>query len=251
MKKILKITPICDDEVFLPHHLKYYDFIDKHIFVDFGGTDSSIDILKKAQQSNPNIEIVQCKASQVRHDTMSLFKNHYYKYYRQYYDIVIVADVDEIIYHPNIKQVLKNTKPNNYFVNKGFQVVMDDVPDIDTFLTDIKLGVEDKTFNKPSVFDINLDMYFRPGHHVCFPVAPNGAQAEPIYDVFYLLHYKYLGANYLKDISKKRFSRRKEYSKRIGHSGHYQSIVERPQDHFNEIKSSCYDISWITSKINV
>lgn len=245
MKKILKITPICDDEVFLPHHLKYYDFIDKHIFVDFGGTDSSVDILKKAQQNNKNIEIVQCHASQVRHDTMSLFKNHYYKYYRQDYDIVMVADVDEIIYHPNIKQILNTLQPNQHFVNQGFQVVMDCVPSVDTFLQQIKLGTPDAAFNKPSVFDINLDMYFRPGHHVAYPVAPNGAKVQPVLGQLYLLHFKYLGAEYLQNISNKRFARRKDYSQRTGHSSHYEQIAQRPVDHFNEVKDLCEDISWI------
>jgi len=119
------------------------------------------------------------------------------------------------------------------------------VPSVDTFLQQTTLGTPDATFNKPSVFDINLDMYFRPGHHVCFPVARNGAAPISTMDQFYLLHYKYLGPEYLQYISSKRFARRKDYSQRTGHSSHYEQIAQRPVDHFNEVKDLCEDISWI------
>ena len=141
----------------------------------------------------------------------------YKKYSKGKVDWVILADCDELIYHPNIKGILKTYKDKgiNYPVIQGAQMASHEFPRYESSpsLTDIvKTGVLDDPFppdevfieekvwgySKPIIFSADLDVFLSLGSHFI-----NGDKSETDKFVFSekadikLLHYKYLAEEYV------------------------------------------------------
>jgi glycosyltransferase involved in cell wall biosynthesis len=141
----------------------------------------------------------------------------YNEYSKGKADWVILADCDELIYHPDIKGILKTYKDKgvNYPVIQGAQMTSHEFPKYESSsnLTDIvKTGVLDDPFppdevfieekawgfSKPIIFNPELDVFLSCGSHFI-----NGEKSNPSEFVFSeqaelkLLHYKYLSEDYV------------------------------------------------------
>lgn len=131
-------------------------------------------------------------------------------------DWVILADCDELIYHPHIRKILMDYKKLgvNYPITQGCNMVGEKVPSYfpGAKITDlIKMGTEDEPFppdkifrdedawgfSKPIIFNPELDVFLSCGSHFI-----NGEKSNPSEFVFSehaelkLLHYKYLSEDY-------------------------------------------------------
>ena len=189
---------ICwNEEFILPFTLRYYSsFVDKIILYDNHCTDSSISIAK----SFPQVEIRTLNTNdQFCEDSLILIKNQAWKESRDKADWVIVCDVDEILYYPNIKSFLtlcKQCQITLPLVN-GFEMVCTDEDIIQPLdlIDQVKYGLESHFYSKNVIFNPNLieDINYYPGCHQC---SPTGLVTRFIDNKLKLLHYSYLGLNY-------------------------------------------------------
>ena len=99
---------------------------------------------------------------------------------------VIVCDCDEILYHPNIKQVLEDSEAN-IFNTHGFDIFSESMP-VNDFL-EIQTGQFSPNYCKKVIFSPKVRINFRVGAHVCHPLG----RLFPDSEVLTLFHYRNIG----------------------------------------------------------
>lgn len=182
--------------------LDYYStFCEKIFVVDNQSDDNSVEIAL----SYPKVEVIKWSSGGKFEDQYNklLKENLYKKYSRNKADWVITADMDEIIYHPNLIQILSEFKIKGVTVPKvlGYNMSSPIEPTPGICLTkQIRTGYRYDKFDKPIIFRTDFDMTFSAG---CHPAGPGYKQmlANPSYSTssepMYLLHYKHIGNRHL------------------------------------------------------
>ena len=186
------ITYNCAREInfFLRHYMSFADEI--WAFDDFStdGTRpilSAFDKVKRMDWPHPGSGIDE-----------NLFLQFAYETYPKTagkFDWVIWADPDEIIYHPNIKQVLQdNIGKYDVIRTSGFNMTGDGFPKSDgnkQIWEILQTGVRAPTYSKPIIFNPAATIRWSRGKH---RLEVGGLRvSEPLVK---LLHYRYLGADY-------------------------------------------------------
>jgi hypothetical protein len=186
-----------NEERMLPYFFRHYDrLVDRYFISDHGSTDRSRDLLA----ANRKVVVGEFHA----HDTsfMQAATDHYnqcWKQSRGIADWVIVVNVDEHVYHADLRAYLQACTTNgvSIVVPDGYNMVADHWPSSRKPLwKTVRLGMRDRIWDKPQIFDPNRiqEINFREGRHSASPsgevVFPRTARAR-------MLHYKYLGAEYL------------------------------------------------------
>jgi glycosyltransferase involved in cell wall biosynthesis len=141
-------------------------------------------------------------------------------------DWVIIVDADEILYHPDLINVLTKAKENNdsIFTTVGYQIFSERLPRR-SFL-EIKYGFPDESYSKTVIFNPQriTDIRYSYGAHKS---APSG-QIQYAENKLYVLHYRNIGgADRLiarHGMYRKRMS---ADNKRLGLGSHYQYDDER------------------------
>lgn len=109
-------------------------------------------------------------------------------------DWVLVADMDELI-DINEEQLLQESKIGKSFISThGFQMIN---TENEFNLENTKLGFrEDAMYDKCLIFNKTFieTMNWSVGSHECFPKGKHVARSEKVYN---LLHFKYIGEEYL------------------------------------------------------
>jgi hypothetical protein len=182
----------------LPHFFKHYDNIaDEYFIFDNDSTDNSLSILRSHPKVNVNRFEIQ--GGSLIQSALEQF-NHFWKQSRGKADWVIVCDIDEHLYHPDFRKYLQECTSGGItlIVPEGYEMVSDTFPDSDRPLYEsIKYGVKDGLFfDKPQIFNPGeiIEMNFTAGRH---SAAPTGRVVAPPNKEVLLLHYKYIGFNYL------------------------------------------------------
>jgi hypothetical protein len=126
-------------------------------------------------------------------------REHCWKESRGIADWVILADIDEHIYHPQLEAYLSQCKKHGitYMPTLGFEMVTDEFPDESEYLARTRtVGSPNHYYNKLRILDPNAIEYinFGTGGHVA---SPSGHLVLPEKDELLLLHYKHLGADYV------------------------------------------------------
>ena len=181
----------------LPYFFRHYDsLVDRYFICDNGSTDRSRDLLAA------NRKVV---LAEFRIDGDSFVQaatnhyNHCWKQSRGAADWVIVVNVDEHVYHPDLRGYLQACAGNGVTILRaeGYNMVADGWPSSRKPLwKSVQHGMRDPIWDKPQVFDPNLirEINFREGRH---SASPTGEVLFPRKERARLLHYKYLGAEYL------------------------------------------------------
>ena len=151
-----------------------------------------------------------------------LRSNEYKKYSRGIADWVAITDADEFHYHVNMLEALEDKKCKGYcaIVSQGYQMFAATPPAADARLTDeVREGIIDSNYNRV-IFNPELSVVIGIGHHGFMiedgPIlrftrhnpmlTPKGTEEQmrqyPIESAdqrFKMLHYKYLGYDYVKE----------------------------------------------------
>ena len=211
-----------NEEKILPFILDYYSKIcDKIYIYDNMSTDSSDEIYKKYEK----VIVIKCNSDNTFNDLINKeIKSNGYKQYSREADWVIVCDCDEILYHPNLINMLKYYKKIGVDVPEidGRDMVSETFPEYDgRSITDI-VQIGSKTYEmmcKNIVFNPKKEMSFGFGAH--WSTCPDCVRSED--RTLKLLHYKLLGKDYVKNIYTKRLERLSRFNVENGLGIHYNN----------------------------
>lgn len=220
----------------LPYFLKHYSkFCDLMTFYDDNSTDNSVSIIK----SFPNTEVLpQYDTPNDRFDDQHMLnlKNNAWKKDRDF-DWVIVVDVDEFLYHPDLLKKLEEYKNSNVTVplTTGYDMYGKVFPSGEEQIYDqIKLGRHAGNHSKKVIFnpryvDINYDI----GCHTCNPLGQVGYSLD---NEFKVLHYVYPSHEYMTTRRKMIFERLSELNKENGWSTHNDSYSKMTEEEYNNLE---------------
>lgn len=239
--KIHYYTVCYNEEVMLPHALKYYgQFCDRLIVYDNGSTDRSWEIVR----SFPKAELRFFDTGGVhRADLISEVKDTVWKESRGSADYVIVCDMDEFIYHRNLVPFLEESKANGMTIFKslGFVMVGESFPARDGMILDeIRRGLLHPHFDKVILFDPNAveEMNYSAGAHECYPVGNlNWYQSQ---GELKLLHYHLIDLQVIAERYKRFVARDSEVNKSHAWGNHYYFPPTR--EWFDTVMSKTIDV---------
>ena len=252
MQKIHAYLLCYNEEHIIKSILNYYDsFCSKIFLLDNYSSDRSVEIAEEFD----NVTVIKWekdnnKIDETKHIHLktSIYKQYSRKggqYTTEVADWVIVADMDEVLYHPNISKVLEEYSKKGITVPQitGFDVVSETpINNNKSIVRQYKHGVRTPGFDKRVVFATEFDISYSMG---CHPRGPGFAYMKNTYGYqssnehqLALLHYKHIGKRFIdKSI---------EYSKLIDTDN-----IEKNKDgkyigigaHYLNIKNENYTVS--------
>jgi glycosyltransferase involved in cell wall biosynthesis len=202
--KIDVFTTCYNEEIILPYFIKHYKQFARNIFVyDNMSDDSSVDIIK-----NSGVNLIQFDTkNKFEESALINLRNNCWK--NSDADWVIVVDMDELVYHPNIVDILKNTSAT-LIHPKAYEMMSESLPTTENQIYDeIKMGYSTDEFpsmgiypgwksnySKGCVFKPSelQEINFGPGSHECNPVGNVSVHKNT---GIKLLHYKYINREVL------------------------------------------------------
>lgn len=204
---IVHYYAVCwNEERMLPFMFKHYEgVVDSFFIYDNYSDDSSENII----HSHSNTDIIKFKSEGFNDYIHNNIKNNCWKRSRGKADFVIVCDIDELLYHPDLQSELNKIKRNRQTIVKpqGYNMYSSEEPTKNIPLTtQVPCGIRDQWFDKCILFDPHsiVDINYKPGAHECHPVG----KVVWNMDDFKLLHYKNIGLNFV-------LARKKQYSSRL------------------------------------
>jgi glycosyltransferase involved in cell wall biosynthesis len=231
-----------NEERIIPFFLRHYEpLVDRIVIFDDGSNDRSLELLSASRKvelrrlpSGPSSILMQMEEM-----------NRCWKESRGRADWVIICDVDEHIYHPQLRDYLKECKNAHATILHpiGMEMVSASFPPANTVLSEIiRHGVRSFLHDKMAVFDPNAieEINYTPGLHVA---APTGRVIFSRKREVKLLHYKQLGLDYVLWRSNELRCRQTDYDRERGWSLHnYRSAGEIKRD-FTTLLGGAQDIS--------
>ncbi|MFY9557537.1 MAG: glycosyltransferase family 2 protein [Blastocatellia bacterium] len=191
-------THCWNEEKMLPFFFRHYDGIaDQYFVFDTGSTDRSIEIL----QSHSLVQLTRIEpqgSSFVEENTSR--QNEGWKQSRGVADWIIITAIDEHLYHPDLRGYLGRCRREGVTLIKaeGYEMVSDEFPrGRQPLYKRIKFGMRSaQWFDKIQAFDPNKieEINYEPGRHEAHPT---GEVSMPALTDVKLLHYKFLGLNYV------------------------------------------------------
>ena len=229
----------------LPFLFLHYDkLVQRYIIYDDASTDNSEEILRL----NPKVELRRAPWSDRNsrvNSALALFETCW-RESRGVADWVIVTDVDEHLYHPDIYHYLAQCRAQGVTIIPalGYQMLSEQFPEHKTLLCQsLTRGACDALYSKLSIFSPNeIDaVNYRPGRH---SAAPTGRVVLPTRDELLLLHYRYLDFERVR----KRFAqilttRTRETDLAMGWGVQYSWSSEQLREAWDLMTSRLVDIS--------
>ena len=214
-----------NEEKILPFTLDYYSNICEKIFIyDNMSTDSSDEIYKKY----PKVDVVKWDSGNQIHElNYTKIKSEEYKNKsrNQGVDWVIVCDCDELLYHENLLEKLEEYKKEGITVPliDGHDMVSEEFPSYDGDLITNKIKIGSKTYEpmcKNIIFNPDLDVQYGIGGHSLQAINAKYSKERELK----LLHYKFLGKDYVKKIYISRAKRLSQFNKQNKFGEHYFNL---------------------------
>lgn len=180
-----------NEEIMLPYFLKHYkQFASKITIFDNMSSDNSVKIMNEY-----GIDVISFNTNNKFEESVLMnIRNNCWK--QSDADWVIVCDIDEFIYHPNLIEILSNTKAN-HIITEGYEMMSEKLPTTDGQIYDeIKTGFLKPDYSKPCLFKPNqlTNINFSPGSHTANPTGNVNSISN---SGIKLLHYKYLNRDIL------------------------------------------------------
>ena len=231
---IVHLYTICwNEERILPFFFQHYEpFVDQFTFYDNMSTDRTTNIIT----SHPNTKVFSFDGP---HDNPNLrnLRNSIWKKSRGKADYVIVCDVDEFLYHPQISSYIRQAAHSRITLPDviGYNMICDKFPDYKTDKTiveQVNEGVRYDLFDKHILFDPHriVEINYGYGSHRCEPCGITRRGKISLK----LLHYKNMGLDYLIARNHSIAPRVSDNNKRMGIGVHYLFNDQMLTDRFNE-----------------
>ena len=227
-----------NEEKILPFTLDYYSSFCEKIFIyDNMSTDNSDEVFQKYDKVVVN---KWSSNNQINELNYIKIKSNSYRSHSRHADWVIVCDCDEFLYHPNLLDKLSEYKNNGITIPKisGHDMVSESFPiyDGDLITNKIKIGSEIYApFCKNIIFNPKLNIEYGIGAH-------SFKCDEGIFSTnmeLKLLHYKFLGIEYVEKIYKSRVDRLSEFNKQNKFGEHYFNV---PYEYMNNLLQNQYKV---------
>ena len=189
-----------NDARMLPFFFRHYDpWVQRYVIFDDGSTDGSLELLR----AHPRVEVRRFVRAHPESFVLSELAHydHCWKESRGTADWVIVTDIDEHLFHPDLAAYLAKCLEEGVTVVPaiGFEMLSEHFPNADELLCRTRRqGAPDAAMSKLTMFSPGAieDIDYSPGGHVANPV---GRVVAPARDEVALLHYKLLGLAYSTD----------------------------------------------------
>ena len=180
----------------LEFFFRHYDkFVSRYVIYDDDSDEPTLNLLRR----HPNVEIRRLERSDPDSFVLSeqSISNSCWKECRGESDWVIVTDIDELLWHPNMVAYLERCQREGVTVLPalGFQMISETFPPVTADLSEVATrGMPWDEMMKLSIFNPEAigEINFAVGRHMAFPT---GMVVLPRSDELLLLHYKYLGFN--------------------------------------------------------
>jgi glycosyltransferase involved in cell wall biosynthesis len=209
---VLTMAIAFEEALLLPYFIRHYRQLGDVMIVDDHSTDGTADV---AQVEGARVlPIEHHDGEEVEHRLLRT-KNHAWKQFREQYDWVIIVDIDEYLYHPDgLNDVLLKSKERGttLLVPTGYMMISYQPPvGPDPLFTQFRRGVHHQPSSKPCCFNPSqiIDINFAIGAHTA---EPTGDVHRMEYPGLKLLHYHYLGLDWVMSRYAARKPRRLEQS---------------------------------------
>ena len=229
-----------NEEKILPYTLDYYSTFCEKIFIyDNMSDDNSDEIYKRY----PKVEVIKWDSNnEINEINYIKLKTESYKERsrNQNVDWVIVCDCDEFLYHPNLIDLLVDYKNSGITVPKvcGHDMVSENYPEYDGKLLIDKVKVGSERYQpmcKNIIFNPELDVNYGIGAHSFN--CDNAVFSET--EELKLLHYKFLGKDYVKKLYIDRAKRLSSFNKENKFGEHYFNL---PFNYMNEMIKNNFQV---------
>lgn len=192
--KIHVYSAMRNEQVLLPYFLRHYaTFADRIFIMDDQSNDNTVKIAK----ANDKVTLLKYKFSPTYNEAehVDCFHHYYPQYSRGQADWVMCVDGDEFIYHPNMVGNLKKQQHRGVSIIKttGYAMISTQLPRTKKQIyEELPFGLRERRWDKPCVFDPQLDIVFAAGRH--YLKSPQDIQ--PRSGRLLMLHYRYLSRQY-------------------------------------------------------
>lgn len=229
-----------NEEKILPYTLDYYSTFCEKIFIyDNMSDDNSDEIYKRY----PKVEVIKWDSNnEINEINYINLKTQSYKdrSRNQNVDWVIVCDCDEFLYHSNLIELLEEYKNKGITVPKvcGHDMVSEIFPEYDGKLLVDKVKVGSERYQpmcKNIIFNPDLDVNYGIGAHSFN--CPNAVFSDE--EDLKLLHYKFLGKDYVKKLYIDRAKRLSSFNKENKFGEHYFNL---PFNYMNEMIKNNFQV---------
>jgi hypothetical protein len=229
----------------LPFFFLHYDnLVQRYIIYDDASTDNSREIL----HLNPKVELRPMPPysdPESRITSALALQESCWKESRGIADWVIVTDIDEHLYHPNIQQYLAYCRMQGVTIIPalGYQMLSEQFPEQKELLCQsFTKGACYWLYSKLNIFSPNeIDaLNYTPGRH---KAAPTGHVVLPARDELLLLHYHYLGFERVRKRYGHFLARQRKTDIAMGFGGQYSWSSEQLRDDWNSVADRLEDIS--------
>jgi Glycosyl transferase family 2 len=178
----------------LPFFFRHYDkIVSRYVIFDDSSCDGSLELLRR----HPKVEVRPFARSDPESFVLSelSLSNECWKLSRGCADWVIVVDIDEHVFHPDLPSLLRRYQDDGVTIVPalGYQMISEEFPPPDALLSGTYTwGAPCDTYSKLTFFnpDSVTEVNYAPGRHGAHAT---GHVIAPAYEELLLLHYKFLG----------------------------------------------------------
>ncbi|KQS53833.1 hypothetical protein ASG17_12770 [Brevundimonas sp. Leaf363] len=177
----------------LEHFFRHYDWVDRFFILDDSSTDGSREYLESRDDVEVKTLVKANPDSWV--DSARQIYNSCWKASRGLADWVVITNIDEHLYHPDMRAYLARASQNGVTAIPalGYQMICDSKPNLQSLLSrDHRMGCPWRNMGRLAIFnpaEIEETNFKQGRHRADF----TGHVVLPAADDVINLHYKYMG----------------------------------------------------------